>query len=138
MHHAAYSSVFPSRYQEIIRACLHYERYWFIDRTTDNPYLMTDNLFEWDDGKAADNLRKHGVSFELAKFELAKKVFKDPLGVERIDDRQDYGEERFVLIGLADGNVLFVAYTERDGRFRLISARRATRDEQEDYFSQNT
>jgi uncharacterized DUF497 family protein len=55
------------------------------------------------------------------------------------DDRKDYGEERFVLIGMAEGNVvLFVAYTEREGRMRIISARRATQDEQDDYFQQSS
>lgn len=65
-------------------------------------------------------------------------MFKDPFAIERLDDRQDYGEERFVLIGMAEGKVLlFVAYTERGERIRLISARRATQYEQEDYFRQN-
>ena len=76
---------------------------------------MTYAQFEWDDEKAADNLRKHGVSFEFAK-----KAFVDPMGIERIDDRRDYGEERFILIAMAEGHVLFVAYTERENRFRLI------------------
>ena len=52
-------------------------------------------------------------------FELAKTVFKDPFAVERVDDREDYGEERFVIVGLAEGQVLlFVAYTEREQRIR--------------------
>jgi uncharacterized DUF497 family protein len=89
--------------------------------------------FEWDKGKAEVNLHAHGVSFDLAAT-----VFKDPFAVERLDDREDYGEERFVLIGMAEGNVvLFVAYTERDERIRIISARRATQDEQDDYYIQN-
>jgi hypothetical protein len=72
-------------------------------------------------------------------FDLAKTVFRDPFAIERLDDREDYGEARFVLIGMAEGNILlFVAYTERGGRIRLISARRATQDEQDDYFQQNT
>jgi uncharacterized DUF497 family protein len=70
---------------------------------------------------------------------LAKTVFKDPFAVERLDDREDYGEERFVIIGAAEGNVvLFVAYTERGDRIRIISARRATQNEQDDYFRQNS
>ena len=48
-------------------------------------------------------------------------------------------EERFVIIGMAEGEVfLFVAYTERDERIRIISARRATRHEQDHYFRQNS
>lgn len=92
--------------------------------------------FDWRDtaDKAARNLREHGVSFELATT-----VFNDPFAIERIDDREDYGEERFVLIGMAEGNlVLLVVYTERQGRIRIISARRATKREQDDYFQQNT
>src|ERR1035438_10532254 len=59
--------------------------------------------------------------------------------VERLDDREDYGEERFVIIGMAEGNVvLFVAYTEREECIRIISARRATQYEQDDYFRQST
>jgi len=88
--------------------------------------------FEWDDAKAAENYTRHGVSFDLAK-----KVFNDPFAVERIDDRQDYGEERYIIIGLADGELLFVAYTEREERIRLISARRAIRHEQDAYFRHN-
>ena len=80
---------------------------------------------EWHDGKAEANLRAHGVSFELAKT-----VFSDPFGVERLDDREDYGEERFVVVGMAAGGVvLFVAFTERAGRMRIISARRETKFE---------
>ena len=47
--------------------------------------------FEWHDAKAEANLRAHGVSFELAKT-----VFKDPFASEFLDDRQDYGEDRYV------------------------------------------
>jgi uncharacterized DUF497 family protein len=89
--------------------------------------------FEWDDAKAAANLRAHGVSFDLAKA-----VFNDPFATERLDDREDYGEERFVIVGRIEGNVLlFVAYTEREEQIRIISARRATQYEQDDYFQQN-
>lgn len=89
--------------------------------------------FEWNDAKAQANLGAHGVSFDLAKT-----VFKDPFAIERLDDREDYSEERFVLIGRAEENVLlFVAYTEREERIRIISARRATQYEQDDYFQQN-
>lgn len=80
------------------------------------------------------NLETHGVSFGLAKT-----VFSDPFAVERLDDREDYGEVRFVIIGMASGAVLlFVAYTERDDRVRLISARRTTTYEQDDYYRQNS
>ena len=90
--------------------------------------------FEWHKAKAKDNFRRHGVSFDLAVT-----VFQDPFAIERLDDREDHGEERFLTIGMAEGKVLlFVAYTERDERIRIISARRATQYEQDDYFRQNT
>jgi uncharacterized DUF497 family protein len=93
---------------------------------------MRDDSFEWDDRKAVASLDKHGVPFEVAR-----SVFKDPFAIERIDDRENFGEQRLIIIGMAEGTVLFVAYTEREGRIRLISARRATRYEQDDYFSQS-
>ncbi len=89
--------------------------------------------FEWNESKAADNYAKHGVSFDMAK-----RVFKDPFAAEFVDDRQDYGEDRFVIISSADGQVLYVAYTERKDVFRIISARRATEHEQEIYFEQSS
>ena len=91
--------------------------------------------FDWRNtaDKAARNFCDHGVSFDLATT-----VFDDPFAVERLDDREDYGEERFILIGIAAGNsLLSVVYTERKGRIRIISARRATKREQDDYFQQN-
>lgn len=88
--------------------------------------------FAWDDAKAAENLRKHGVSFELAT-----QAFRDPFAVEWIDEREAYGEERTILLGMADGTLLVVVYTERGDRRRLISARRATRHEQNLYYSEN-
>ncbi|HTC55545.1 MAG TPA: BrnT family toxin [Candidatus Sulfotelmatobacter sp.] len=89
--------------------------------------------FEWDKAKAKANFRRHGVSFDLAKA-----VFRDPFAIERLDDREEHGEERFVIIGAAEGKaLLFVAYTEREECIRIISARRATQNEQDDYFRQN-
>ena len=88
--------------------------------------------FEWDEAKAAENYAKHGVSFETAI-----EVFRDSFAIERLDDRQDYGEERFILIGTTEEAVITVVYTERNGRFRIISARRATRHEQDGYFIEN-
>jgi hypothetical protein len=94
---------------------------------------MIGQNFEWDDAKAADNEAKHGVRFEQAKL-----IFGDPFAVERLDDRIDYGEDRFILVGMAQGFLLTVVYTERDDSFRLISARHATTYEQDDYVRQNT
>lgn len=75
--------------------------------------------FEWDDGKAAENVRTHGVSFAQAAL-----AFRDPFAVEWIDVRESYGEERIVLLGMTGEQILTVVYTERDERIRIISARR--------------
>ncbi len=90
------------------------------------------NDFEWDEAKAVENYAKHGVSFEMATL-----VFKDPFAVERLDDREDYGEDRFILTGMAEGALLTVVYAERNSRIRIVSARQATRHEQDDYFVEN-
>jgi uncharacterized DUF497 family protein len=89
--------------------------------------------FEWDDAKAELNYRNHGVSFEQAI-----RAFRDAFAVEWVDDRQDYGEERWNLVGLADNMFLHVTYTEREDRIRIISARRALKHEQEHYYRQNS
>ena len=62
------------------------------------------------------NLQAHGVSFELATT-----VFKCPFAIERLDDRENYGEDRFVIVGMAEGNVLLlVAYAERENASALF------------------
>jgi len=78
---------------------------------------------EWDDEKAEENRRKHGVDFKDAVG-----VLFDPWSIEGMDERE-CREDRFQVIGLAQGRVLFVVYTERKARIRLICARRATREE---------
>ena len=88
--------------------------------------------FEWDDAKATENQRKHGISFAFAV-----QAFRDPFAIEWVDDREAYGEERTVLLAAADGTILVVIYTERSDRIRLISARRATRHEQDRYYREN-
>jgi uncharacterized DUF497 family protein len=89
--------------------------------------------FEWDSAKAKRNLVKHGVDFELAK-----QVFSDPAAIIEPDD-SDPAEERWRVIGLAGGRVLFVVFTERgDDVIRIISAREANKREERDYFGQTT
>jgi uncharacterized DUF497 family protein len=89
--------------------------------------------FEWDAAKAEANWKKHGVSFELAR-----EVFRDAFAILRVDERTDYGEERFVIIRATENKALLaVAYTEREENIRLISARRATQHEQDDYLHEN-
>ena len=87
--------------------------------------------YEWDNGKAAENLRKHGVDFADAIAAL-----EDPNRVEEIDDRFVYDEERIRVIGMAHGRVLFVIVTlPGEDTCRIISARKATRHEQDWYYA---
>ncbi|QZZ20739.1 MULTISPECIES: BrnT family toxin [Cyanophyceae] len=85
--------------------------------------------FEWDQSKAASNLKKHGVSFEEAKT-----VFDNPLAVIFDDEAHSVDEQREIIIGHSRQNrLLLIAFTERSGNVRIISARLATRNEREDY-----
>jgi uncharacterized protein len=93
---------------------------------------VNDGQFQWDDTKASDNFAKHSVSFESAK-----NVFSDPFAIEQLDDRQDYGEERYTIIGMVDDRLLFVAFTMREDAIRIISARAAEPFERREYHEQN-
>jgi len=89
--------------------------------------------YEWDDGKAVTNLRKHGVDFADAIAAL-----QDVNRLEEIDGRFVYGEERIRVLGMAHGHVLFVIVTLRgEDTCRIISARKATRHEQDRYYAGN-
>jgi uncharacterized protein len=89
--------------------------------------------FGWDPLKAARNLRKHGVDFEVAK-----DVFRDPAAIIEPDD-SDPDEERWCATGFAGGKVLFVVFTERDDDVtRIISARKANKREERAYLGQAT
>ncbi len=94
---------------------------------------MISDDFEWDDEKAASNLRDHKITFETASG-----AFADFFGVEREDTRQAYGEARYILIGMAEGLLLHIAYTLRGERIRIISARPAEPREKRRYHEQNT
>lgn len=86
--------------------------------------------FEWDEAKRIANLRKHGIDFLDVDI-----VFDgDTLTVE--DDRCDYGEQRFVTLGLLKGLVIAVVHTDRQNSIRIISVRRATKYEQKVYFEE--
>ena len=85
-------------------------------------------LFEWDDKKAAINLQKHGVSFETAIL-----VFQDEDRIELYDSAHSADEDRYNTIGLVE-DILFVVYTERKNRVRIISARPANRKERSMYY----
>ena len=86
--------------------------------------------YEWDDAKAAVNLAKHGISFTAAA-----RALEDPRKIEWLDDRFDYDEERIQSLCIDRGTVLFVVTVmPEDNVCRIISARKATRHEQEKYF----
>jgi hypothetical protein len=89
--------------------------------------------FRWNKAKARKNYRKHSVTFDLAKA-----VFNDAFAIELLDDRCDYGEARFVIIGMVEGRILYVAYSERDDVIKMISARRATKHEEQAYYAQGS
>lgn len=89
--------------------------------------------FEWDPVKAESNLRKHGVSFEQASG-----VFFDPLALSVFDEVHSGDEDRWATIGMSNNTLLVVVHTylylEDDAmRFRIISARKATRIEARQY-----
>jgi uncharacterized DUF497 family protein len=85
--------------------------------------------FEWDEKKADDNLRKHGVSFDEAKT-----VFNDPFSVTIHDPDQSSGEQRYIDIGLSSkGRLIVVSYTERGEKIRIINSREATKKEEREY-----
>jgi uncharacterized protein len=86
--------------------------------------------FEWDPEKAETNFRKHGISFGQAC-----KAFSDPRAIEVFDDSGLPDEDRANLIGMVDG---MIVYTDRPPRIRLISARKATRNENNIYYHENS
>jgi uncharacterized protein len=87
--------------------------------------------FEWDPRKAATNVARHGVEFAEALT-----IFGDPFEATVSDPDHSMSERRFLSIGRsATGRLLVVAYTERKGRVRLISARPATARERKAYES---
>ena len=85
--------------------------------------------FEWNPDKADRNLSKHGVSFEEAGT-----VFDDPLFITVLDEEHSVDEERYITLGLsATGKLLLIAHTDRQGAIRIISARKATKNERRFY-----
>ena len=87
------------------------------------------NEFIWDRDKAGENLKKHGISFEIAA-----KVFSDPFGVYRYDDEHSEYEDRYNAIGFVN-DILCVSvfFTDRNGLKRIFSARKAEGEELEIY-----
>lgn len=87
-------------------------------------------LFEWDAVKNKINRKKHGIDFNDAKL-----IFEGlTLTIE--DDRFDYPEKRYITFGLLVEQVISVVHTESVKKIRIISARKATKNEQKEYFKQ--
>lgn len=83
--------------------------------------------YQWDRSKALSNLDKHGIDFADAV-----SVFSDELAITIFDDR--FEEERFISIGIDLFNrILVVVYTMRDDEVRLVSARKASKNERLQY-----
>lgn len=86
-------------------------------------------VFEWDENKAEINKRIHKVSFDEAQT-----VFIDDFSIMKPDVEHSVSEERLIIIGTSNKNrVLVVSYTERWDNIRIISARKATRNERKQY-----
>jgi hypothetical protein len=86
-------------------------------------------IFEWDKKKAHYNLIKHGVSFEEASTS-----FGDEIGLTISDPLHSEFEDRYILLGYSDKNrLLVVVHTDRHERVRIISARKATKKERNQY-----
>lgn len=90
---------------------------------------MKDDEFEWDNAKAELNAKSHKISFQTAQ-----KVFNDPGALPIEDTDSSWEEDRYRKIGSAEGRVITLSYTYRGDVIRLISARRATKREKDDYY----
>lgn len=89
-------------------------------------------LFTWDEVKAERNFIKHEVSFEETKT-----IFSDPYFIDFFDPDHSDDEDRYIIVGMSvSQRILIASYTERQGRIRLISARKATRKERQLYEEQ--
>ena len=82
-----------------------------------------EDKFEWDEAKSDECLQRRGFDFAYAV-----RIFQSPR-LERVDDRQPYGEERFQVLGRIEGALYVVVYTHRGPVRRIISARRARLEE---------
>ena len=83
--------------------------------------------FEWDENKRRVNLREHGLDFADAYRAFTEDAFIIT------DDREDYGEDRYILLGLMRERIVVVAFTVRGDVIRIISMRKADKREQKSY-----
>ena len=104
-------------------------KFFGCDSVTVN-FELGDLKFEWDSEKAKINKQKHNVMFSIAA-----KVFLDDYKIEEFDELHSDFEDRYKIIGKVE-KILAVIYTEREENYRIISARRATKSEEEQYYDQ--
>lgn len=86
--------------------------------------------FTWDENKRLSNMKKHGIDFADVPAMFEGDVFT----IE--DTRFDYGETRYITFGLLQYRVIVVAHTDENGVMRIISARKATKNEEKTYFKE--
>ncbi|PWB81987.1 MAG: hypothetical protein C3F08_00780 [Candidatus Methylomirabilota bacterium] len=84
--------------------------------------------YEWDEAKRQSNIEKYGIDFIGIEEVFAGEI------VTVLDDRFDYGEIRYVTVGLLNGRVVVIAHTETDDVIRIISVRKATKNETINYY----
>jgi len=102
-----------------------------MDIYTERPYtspMLTGDIFDWDDSKAGANIAKHGVSFDYAA-----RIFLDAARVDLDVSRANDGELRRKAVGMIEGRIFAVVYTERKSAIRIISARRCNDKESRQY-----
>ena len=87
-------------------------------------------IIEWDDNKAELNYKKHGI-----RFRVAARIFLDENRIDDYDELHSDYEDRWKVIGKVK-DILVVIYTERGEKYRIISARYATSEEEDEYYGQ--
>jgi uncharacterized protein len=95
-------------------------------------FRRADVDFEWDEAKSEANVAKHGIDFDDAIGIFDGRI------LEWVDARRDYGETRIIAVGVLEGQELVLVYTMRGQVCRIISARRARRDERRTYHQAQT
>lgn len=83
--------------------------------------------FEWDETKRRANMRKHGVDFVRAAL-----IFENAV-LTRRDTRRDYGENRYISLGMIEAECFILVWTERQAARRIISAWKGGQDDREEY-----
>ena len=86
--------------------------------------------YEWDEAKSRSNIQKHGIDFSGSEEVFTGQTVTLP------DERFDYGELRFITLGWLRSQVVVVAHTETDEMIRIISIRKATKNEENQYFKE--